>query len=118
MTKFMFGMVLMIASAMVFADPALEGPWDTGQDEVHVKIHEKDGALLGEVVSSGNEKVETGKILIKSIVKDGDTWKAEFYALKKKKWFPAELALDNGSLKVTIDAGITKKTIEWKRAAS
>jgi hypothetical protein len=116
MTKFIFGLVFLVVTPMVFADPALEGPWDTGKDEVHIQIHEKEGALLGEVVSSGNEKLETGKILIKNIAKDGDRWKAEFYALKKKKWYPAVLTLDGDSLKVRIDAGIRKKTVEWQRA--
>jgi uncharacterized protein (DUF2147 family) len=106
-----------LLGSALFSQTDLTGTWDTGKDNTLVKIFEKEGVYLGEIVSSDNPEA-IGKQIIKDIMhKDGE-WKGKLYAAQKKKWVDAKMNLEDDNLKIAIKAGFFKKTIKWKRVKS
>jgi uncharacterized protein (DUF2147 family) len=118
MNKTIMIITLCFLGAALYAQTEITGIWNTGKDNTLVKIYEKDGVYLGEVVSSDNPKAEIGKQIIKDLKNKGGKWKGKLYAAKKKKWFNAKMDLEDDNLKITVKSGLFKKTIEWKKVES
>jgi uncharacterized protein (DUF2147 family) len=93
----------------------LEGKWDTGKENTIVEILEEENELTGRIVSSGNEKVKIGTIMLKDLSKNEDTWTGKVYSLKKKEWFDVEIKPNGSVLDLKVSNGFLSKSIKWKR---
>jgi uncharacterized protein (DUF2147 family) len=94
---------------------SIAGIWNTGQDNTKIEITEKSGVYSGNVVSSDNAEVKIGKLFLKEVKSSGGKWKGKLYSPKKDTWYNAVLEEKGNLLLVTVKAGITNKTIEWKK---
>jgi hypothetical protein len=97
-----------------FAMADLEGNWDTGKENTIVKIHQKDGIMLGEIVSSDNPKAKPGANLIKELKKEGQVWKGKLFAPKKQEWVDATFTRQGEKLTILVKVGPLSNTVDWK----
>jgi hypothetical protein len=95
----------------------LQGKWDTGKENTIVEILEEEDELMGRIVSSGNEKVKIGTVMLKDLSKAKDTWTGKVYSLKKKEWFDVEIKPNGSVLDLKISNGFLSKSIKWKKTS-
>lgn len=109
---FLVGLTLSLTVAM--QQHAIEGKWNTGQENTIVEIQKENGEYFGKIVSS--DKVDSGTLILKDFKSDGDNWKAKLYSFKKEKWMNASLKMDDQQmLAVTVKAGLVSKSITWTK---
>jgi hypothetical protein len=115
MKKLTLILIMGLLGSTLFASTDLTGTWDTGMENTQVKIFEKEGVYVGEIVSSDNPDAVIGKQLIKDLKETNGKWKGQLFAAKKQKWVNAVMELEDDILKITIKAGLAKKIVEWKK---
>ena len=106
------GLCLFIFAPFALAD--LEGLWNTGKENTIITIHQEDGNMLGEIVSSDNPKAKPGTNLIKDLKKDGEVWKGRLFAPKKRKWVDATFTRQGDNLNVLVKVGFSSNSVDWK----
>lgn len=107
--------ILFFFNSSINAQQAIEGIWNTGQDNTQIEIKAVGNQYEGTILFSDNPKVPIEKLMIKEAIKDGDVYKGKLYAIRKKKWVNAVFAPDRETLVVTITAGWKKKIVEWEK---
>jgi hypothetical protein len=115
MKKLFSVLIFCLLGSVVYAQTDVTGTWDTGKYSTHVKILEKEGVYTGEIAASANPQAIIGTQLIKDIENEKGKWKGKLFAAKIQKWVDAEFKPEESVLKITVKAGLMKKTIEWKR---
>ena len=106
-------LVLLFASLSLSAQEAIDGIWNTGNENTLVEIKQADDLRFGEVVASDNAEAKLGAKLIKEIEIKGKEWKGKIYNRKKQKWYDATFKAEEEKLLITVKSGMLKKTIEW-----
>jgi uncharacterized protein (DUF2147 family) len=106
-----FGLI----GSSVFAQSAITGTWNTGEQNTLVEIVKEGEAYAGKVISSNNDKLKTGTLLIKDVKLKKKKWKGQMYAPKKDEWYDAEFTNKGNTLEVVISAGLMRKTVEWTK---
>lgn len=114
MNKLISTLMSFLLVAAPCAQAGLEGNWNTGKENTIVKIHQKDGVTLGEIISSDNPNATAGIQLIKEIKKQNDGWQGKLLVPRKKKWFDASFKRTGDKLQVTVKAGMISQTTDWK----
>ena len=105
----LFGVISMNAQS-------IEGLWNTGKENTIINIKKVNSNFEGIIDDSDNPNAQIGKVLVKDIVKSGNTYKGKIYVLDKKEWYNAEFEPKNERLLITVSSGFGKKKIEWKKA--
>lgn len=97
------------------AQQSLAGIWNTGKDNTKIEISSTDDVYNGTVVSSDNDKVKIGNQFLKDVKWVDGKWKGKLYSPKKDKWYTAVLEETGDQLLVKVKAGMTSRTLEWKK---
>jgi uncharacterized protein (DUF2147 family) len=95
------------------AQSSLVGKWNTGQHNTIVEISELDGELNGKFVSSDNDRVEIGKIMVKDLKFEDGIWKGEIYSMRRESWMPAEFKPEGNELNLEVFAGKRSRKVTW-----
>ena len=97
------------------SDKTIVGTWITLEDNTKIQIVEEKGMLIGKIKSSDNPNAQVGKLILKDLVKSGNTWIGKIFAVKRKEWIDVEITSDNNSLNLKIQYGIVTRNLIWKR---
>ncbi len=97
------------------AQQAINGIWNTGQDNTLIEIKEKNGSYEGRVFSSDNNKAVIGNLFVKEVKSVSGKWKGKLYSPKKQEWFDAVFLIKGEKLTVTVKSGLMSKTVEWTK---
>lgn len=113
--KIVFTLCILFSAITMNAQESIAGIWNTGQDNTKVEITTTDDIYNGKIVSSDNEQVKIGNLLLKDIKSVKGEWKGKLFAAKKGKWYNAILEEKAGKLLVKVKAGMVSKTLEWTK---
>ena len=94
----------------------ISGIWDTGDENTKIEISEVDGQITGKIMSSDNEKVKIGKVILKGLSQSGSKWKGKIYAARRGEWHDVEITPKEDVLQLKISAGLFSKSLEWKKS--
>jgi uncharacterized protein (DUF2147 family) len=98
---------------LINAQSSLAGKWNTGQHNTIIEITEVDGELKGKFASSDNDRVEIGKVMLKELKLEEDTWKGQIYSMRRESWMPAEIKREGNELKLEVFAGKRSRKVTW-----
>ena len=112
---FVFTVILSFTASMVNAQQSIVGTWNTGQENTQIEILPNEESWIGKIKSSDNTKASIGKIIVKDLKKEGDTWTGKLFAAKRKKWVDVVFKPNETKMDLIISAGFSKKEIEWER---
>ena len=113
--KHLFLIFLSLYSLNTFAQSEITATWDAGDDNTLIEIIESESELVGKIKSSDNPKAQIGSIMLKDFKQKGDSWTAQLYSAKRKKWYDVEIQPKNELLELKISIGFMSKTLEWKK---
>ena len=113
--KIIFTFCMLLSAITMNAQSSIAGIWNTGQDNTQIEITEESSVYSGKIISSDNDQVKIGNLLLKEVKASGGKWKGKMYSPKKDKWFNAVLEGKGELLLVTVKAGVMSKTLEWKK---
>ena len=118
MVKSLVLILLLVTTSLVHAQSRspLDGIWNTGQQNTNVEIIYNEGIASGRIVSSDNEKVKIGLVMLKDLKKTGDAWQGKIFSLKRKKWFDVQIRPTGDRLNLKISSGFYSKTVEWLKS--
>lgn len=111
-------LMLTMLSLMVYSlsySQSIEGVWSTGNENTTIEILLEDGEWVGKIKSSDNEKAPIGKVILKDLEKEGDSWKGKLFVIKKQRWVNVKVSPFETKLKLLVSAGFSKKKVEWER---
>lgn len=95
---------------------SIEGLWNTGKENTVVKIEKVNNTYDGTIYASDNFNAKIGNILVKDILKSGDSYKGKIYVIDRGEWYNAEFKPKKEQLVITVSSGFGKKVIEWDKA--
>lgn len=98
------------------AEGALNGLWQTGEDNSIVEVTETNGVATGKLVSSDNPKAVAGTEILRNFSESGGTWKGSIYAVRRDKLMDATITPSADSLAIDVNAGFISKDLTWTRA--
>jgi uncharacterized protein (DUF2147 family) len=107
----LFGLI----GSSVFAQSDIRGTWNTGEQHTLVEIVKEGEAYAGKVISSSNDKLKPGTLLIKDVKLKKNKWKGQMYAPKKGEWYNAEFTNKGNTLEIVLSVGFMRKTVEWTK---
>lgn len=113
MKSITFVFVFLLGAIAINAQ-SIEGLWNTGKENTIVKIKKVDNLYEGAIYSSDNSNAPIGKLIVKDIEKKEGTYIGKIYVDKKKKWYNAAFIRTGNKIAITVSAGLTEKTVEWK----
>ncbi|WP_044213517.1 hypothetical protein [Flammeovirga sp. OC4] len=108
-------LLFFFTSVSVFAQHPIEGKWDTQRHGTILSIKKNKNIYEGFVKSTGSEKIEEGKQMIRNIQPTKNGFEGEIYSVKQDKWLTAEFYPEKEAMEVKISVGILSKTLEWER---
>jgi hypothetical protein len=110
--------VLLVTTSLIHAQSRspLDGIWNTGQQNTNVEIIYNEGIASGRIVSSDNEKVKIGLVMLKDLKKTGDAWKGKIFSLRRKKWFDVLIRPAGDELNLQISSGFHSKKVQWVKS--
>jgi len=95
---------------------ALNGLWQTGEDNSIVEVTEKNGVATGKLVSSDNPKAVAGTEILRNFSETNGTWNGSVYAIRRNKLMDATITPSADNLTIDVNAGFTSKDLTWTRA--
>ena len=114
--KHLILVLAVLCSFSVSRQSKLVGAWDTKEDNTIIVISESDSNILGKIESSDNPKAAVGKVILKDLKPNGNSWKGTIYAARRKQWYDAVITLKGNVLEIEIQVGFFSKTIEWNKS--
>ena len=106
--------IISIASFLMMpliGQESVNGIWDLGKENTHVEIYQNGDIWEGKVISSDNEKMKAGILMLRNLVYEDGVWKGEFYIPKMKSWGKATLVRDGNNIRMTVKKSLMKKKI-------
>lgn len=94
----------------------IEGRWNTGKENTIIEFLQKGGEWEGKIKSSDNDKAPIGKVILKDMKKQGDSWIGKLFVIQKQRWVDVKIRPAETSLDLLVSAGFSKRNIEWKKA--
>ena len=113
---FLAALLMLGITGHAFATTALDGNWQTGEDNSVVHVESSDGVATGKLISSDNPKAKMGTEILRNFKQTKGVWNGEIYAAKKDKLYNATITPTENSLEIKISAGVVSKKLSWKRA--
>jgi len=110
-----FLLSLAFYSCSLCADSAIDGVWQTGEDNSTVETFERDGEVFGKLVSSDNPKAKIGTEILRNFTETNGVWKGTLYAVKRDKLLNATIVPSANSLKINVSAGLMSQKLSWDR---
>ncbi len=92
------------------------GTWDTLENNTKIQIVEEKGMLIGRIKSSDNTKVQVGKIILKDLIKTGNSWNGKIFSLKRNEWYDVEIIPQKNKLDLKIQIGFVHKSLTWEKS--
>lgn len=104
-------------SLMTFANVGtIEGKWLAENESTEITLSQVERGVWQGVVTRSPMKPEMkGQQILSSIVKQSDGYKGKLYALKRAKYYDADIKVMEDTLEVEVKAGFLSKTIVWTR---
>lgn len=96
-------------------DPNILGTWNTLEDNTKIEITEQKGVLFGRIKSSDNSKAQVGRMILKDLIKSGNSWTGKIFAVKKNEWYNVEITSKQNNLNLKIQVGFVHKNLTWKK---
>jgi uncharacterized protein (DUF2147 family) len=119
MRSLLVAAVLCLIGSAVFAQSDITGTWNTGMENTMVLIEKQDDVYRGKIVSSDNEKVKEGTLILKDVEHIIDEeLEGKMFSLKKGEWFDAKIINTGDKLDITVGSGIRKKSVEWVKSSN
>jgi uncharacterized protein (DUF2147 family) len=97
-------------------EPSIIGTWNTLEDNTKIQITDQKGILIGKIISSDNTKAQIGKIILKDLIKSGNSWSGKIFAVKKNEWYNVEISSMKNSLNLKIHVGFIHKNLIWEKS--
>jgi hypothetical protein len=91
----------------------LQGTWNTGQENTNIEILQENNDWIGKIVSSDNENVVVGKVILKELEKNGNAWSGKLFVLRRQKWVDVDLTPDKTNMDVQVSVGIKSRNLQW-----
>ena len=92
------------------------GTWNTLEDNTMIQILEQNGILIGKIKSSDNTKAQVGRLILKDLIKNGNSWSGKIFAVKKNEWYDVEITSNTNRLNLKIQVGFLHKNLTWKKS--
>jgi|694.fasta_scaffold12000_10 uncharacterized protein (DUF2147 family) len=92
------------------------GTWNTLEDNTSIQIIEQKGILFGRIKASDNTKAQVGRLILKDLVKSGNSWTGKIFAVKKNQWYDVEITSEKNSLNLKIQIGFLHKNLKWEKS--
>ena len=96
-------------------DFEIVGTWNTLEDNTKVQIVEQKGVFIGRIISSDNSKAQVGRLILKDLVKTGNTWSGKIFAVKRNEWYDVEISSKKNMLDLKVHIGFVNKTLTWEK---
>jgi uncharacterized protein (DUF2147 family) len=90
--------------------------WNTLEDNTSIQIIEQKGILFGRIKASDNTKAQVGRLILKDLVKSGNSWTGKIFAVKKNQWYDVEITSEKNSLNLKIQIGFLHKNLKWEKS--
>lgn len=107
--------ILLLTSTSLMAQNPILGQWHTGQEQTIIEIIEVEGKIEGRIIESSNAKVPIGRCILTGVYSHPEGVKGKLYSLRKNKWFEASFFPSTNQMEITINAGLAKRAVNWKR---
>ena len=92
------------------------GTWNTLEDNTKIQISEQNGILIGKIKSSDNIKAQVGRLILKDLTKNGNSWNGKIFAAKKNEWYDVEITAKKNALNLKIQVGFLHKNLTWEKS--
>jgi uncharacterized protein (DUF2147 family) len=113
--KILLFIVSLIAIFQNSNDHNIVGTWNTLEDNTKIEITEQKGVLFGRIKSSDNPKAQVGRMILKDLIKSGNSWTGKIFAVKKNEWYDVEINSKENNLNLKIQVGFVHKNLIWKK---
>ena len=113
--KILLFIVSLIAIFQNSNDHNIVGIWNTLEDNTKIEITEQKGVLFGRIKSSDNPKAQVGRMILKDLIKSGNSWTGKIFAVKKNEWYDVEITSKQNNLNLKIQVGLVHKNLIWKK---
>ena len=105
-----FFLVALFAIPLI-GQESIVGIWDLGKENTHMEIYRSGEIWEGKAISSDNEKMKVGTLMLRNLVYQDGVWKGEFYIPKMKSWAKVTLTMEGENIRMTIRKSLMKKKI-------
>ncbi|GAA3509949.1 hypothetical protein GCM10022393_23640 [Aquimarina addita] len=106
---------LLFVSTELFSQYTLQGIWNSGKDNTMIEVTESNGTIVGKIKSSDKKDIELGKVILKDLKKEDNTWVGSIYAHQRKEWYDVEISPQDNVLQLKVSVGFLSKTLIWKK---
>ena len=110
--------IVILSFFYIFQNPSeyiIIGTWNTLESNTKIQIVEEKGMLIGRIKSSDNTKVQVGKLILKDLIKTGNSWSGKIFSLKRNEWYDVEIIPQNNNLDLKIQIGFIHKSLTWEK---
>ncbi len=97
------------------AQEKITGTWKTEKDNTLVKIEKQNDAYIGKVISSDNENIEPGSLIVRSIKPQKGNMKGQIFIHRWDKWYDGTFQVLDNKMKVSVSISFISKTVEWTK---
>ena len=111
-------LIVILSFLYTFQNPSeyiIIGTWNTLESNTKIQIVEEKGMLIGRIKSSDNTKVQVGKLILKDLIKTGNSWSGKIFSLKRNEWYDVEIIPQKNNLDLKIQVGFINKSITWEK---
>jgi uncharacterized protein (DUF2147 family) len=91
------------------------GIWNTLEENTKIEITEEKEVLFGRIKSSDNPQAKVGRLILKDLIKSGNSWTGKIFAVKKNEWYDVEITSKANNLNLKIQVGFVHKNLIWKK---
>ena len=112
-------LIVILSFLYIFQNPSeyvIIGTWNTLENNTKIQIVEEKGILIGRIKSSDNTKVQAGKIILKDLIKKGNSWSGKIFSLKRNEWYDVEIIPQKNNLDLKIQVGFLSKSLTWEKS--
>jgi uncharacterized protein (DUF2147 family) len=110
--------IVILSFFYIFQNPSeyiIIGTWNTLESNTKIQIVEEKGMLIGRIKSSDNTKVQVGKLILKDLIKTGNSWSGKIFSLKRNEWYDVEIIPQKNNLDLKIQIGFIHKSLTWEK---
>ena len=110
--------IVVLSFFYIFQNPSeyiIIGTWNTLESNTKIQIVEEKGMLIGRIKSSDNTKVQVGKLILKDLIKTGNSWSGKIFSLKRNEWYDVEIIPQKNNLDLKIQIGFIHKSLTWEK---
>ena len=111
-------LIVILLFFFTFQNPSeyiIIGTWNTLESNTKIQIVEEKGMLIGRIKSSDNTKVQVGKLILKDLIKTGNSWSGKIFSLKRNEWYDVEIIPQKNNLDLKIQIGFIHKSLSWEK---